>query len=128
MSDETLEEKPIEDGPNRGRPSLRGLARRILRDSDSISEGDEDGKASDSSMARDVLVAALATGDKARMELVRLVAREVRGYLEAMELHKDLHHLMTNYSLEVHASVNLKPLEEREDSQPPSHISLKKKD
>ena len=79
-------------------------------------------------MARDVLVAALATGDKARMELVRLVAREVRGYLEAMELHKDFHHLMTNYSLEVHASVNLKPLEEQDDGQPSTSVSLKKKD
>ena len=47
------------------------------------------------------------------MEIIRLIAREVRGYLEALELHKDLHHLLTNYSLEVNASVSLKPLAER---------------
>ena len=115
------EDKPPEDTPpeesGSRRPSLRGFARRILRDADGSDgeEGEEEGKRLDASLAKDVLVAALATGDKARMELVRLVAREVRGYLEAMELHKDLHHLMTNYSLEVQASVSLKPLNEPED-------------
>ena len=34
----------------------------------------------------------------------------MRSYLEALELHKDLHHLITNYSLEVNASFHLKPL------------------
>jgi hypothetical protein len=127
MPDETQAEKPHEDSTSRGRPSLRGLARRILRDSDPAADSDEDGRHSESSMARDVLVAALATGDKARMELIRLVAREVRGYLEAMELHKDLHHLMTNYSFEVHASVSLKPLEEEEQGKPSASFGLKKK-
>ena len=60
--------------------------------------------------ARDLLAAFLETGDKAKTEIVRMVAREVRGYLEALELHKDLHHLLTNYSLEVSASFHLKPL------------------
>jgi len=59
-----------------------------------------------------VLGAVLETGDKARMEVVRLLAREFRGYLEAMEVHKDIHHLLTNYSLEIKASVHLSPKEE----------------
>jgi hypothetical protein len=42
--------------------------------------------------------------------MVKMLAREVRSYLEALELHKDLHHLFTNYSLEVKTSINLKPL------------------
>ncbi len=62
------------------------------------------------SEARDLLWSLLETGDKAKTEIVKLVAREVRGYLEALELHKDLHHLLTNYSLEIKASVHLKPL------------------
>jgi hypothetical protein len=62
--------------------------------------------------ARSVLGSLLETGDKAKGEAYRLIAREVRAYLEALELHKDLHHLITNYSLEVQASVHLKPLDE----------------
>ncbi len=57
-----------------------------------------------------LLGALLETGDKAKTEMVRMTAREVRNYLEALELHKDLHHLLTNYSLEVSASFHLKPL------------------
>jgi hypothetical protein len=64
--------------------------------------------------ARDLFGSVLETGDKAKTEIVRMVAREVRSYLEALELHKDLHHLLTNYSLEVKASVHLRPLAEVE--------------
>ena len=38
----------------------------------------------------------LETGDKAKTEIVRLVAKEVRSYLEALELHKDLKHVLTD--------------------------------
>jgi hypothetical protein len=82
-----------------GRPSLRGFARRILRD--------EDDRRLD---ARELMGAVLDTGDKAKTEVVRMVAREVRGYVEALELHKDLRHLLTNYSLDVRMNVSLKPL------------------
>lgn len=60
--------------------------------------------------ARELFATVLETGDKAKTEIVRMVAREVRSYLEALDLHKDIHHLLTNYSLEVKASVHLKPL------------------
>jgi hypothetical protein len=106
------------EAPREGRgPSLRGFARRILGDDDGRSSEPDDA-AGDSAEpegkeprdARARLAGLLETGDKARMEVVRLMAREVRGYLEAMDLHKDVHHLLTNYSLEVNASFHLKPL------------------
>ena len=60
--------------------------------------------------AKDVLGAVLEGSDKAKTEVVRAVAREVRHYLEELGLKDDIHNLLTNYSLEVHASVNLKRL------------------
>ena len=89
-----------QEGSKRGRePRLRDLARRVLGD-------DEDRSIN----AREVLGAVLDSGDKAKSELVRLVAREVRTYLEGLGLHEDVRHLLTNYSLDVHASFSLKPL------------------
>lgn len=89
-----------QDGPKRSRePRLRDLARRVLGD-------DEDRSIN----ARDVLGVVLEGGDKAKSELVRLVAREVRTYLEELGLHEDVRHLLTNYSLDVNASFSLKPL------------------
>jgi hypothetical protein len=89
-----------QDGPKRGRePRLRDFARRVLGDDDERSIN-----------ARDVLGVVLDSGDKAKSELVRLVAREVRNYLEELGLHEDVRHLLTNYSLDVNASFSLKPL------------------
>ena len=104
------------------RDRLRGIARRIFREL----EDDEGHDATDAPAegrepppprgeARELLASMLETGDKAKTEIVRLVAREVRSYLDALELHKDLNHLLTNYSLEVKASVHLKPLAEALD-------------
>lgn len=58
---------------------------------------------------REILGSVLATSDKAKNEAVRLVAREVRSYLDALELKKDLKDLVTSYSLEI--SLSLKPLD-----------------
>ena len=55
----------------------------------------------------------LETGDKAKSEMVRMFGREVRNYLNALEIGKDIHNLLTNYSLEVNASFHLKPLSEK---------------
>ena len=60
--------------------------------------------------ARDMLGAFLETGDKAKTEVVRVVAREVRAYLEELGLRE----VLTDYSLEVHASINLRRLSELE--------------
>ncbi len=113
MSDEA----DNKDGP---RPSLRGFARRILRD------GEEDERRLD---PRELMGAVLDTGDKAKTEIVRMVAREVRGYLEALELHKDARHILTNYSLDVRMNISLKPLAgvlPSDDDQ--SSVSFSKKD
>lgn len=58
---------------------------------------------------REILGSVLATSDKAKNEAVKMVAREVRSYLDALELKKDLKDLVTSYSLEI--SLSLKPLE-----------------
>lgn len=77
--------------------------------------------------AREVLGAMLDTGDKAKTEVVRLIAREVRSYLEALQVGDDIHDLLTNYSLEVHASLHLRPLRDEEkeerDASTPSELS-----
>ena len=97
-----MSDEPNESTQRKGREArLRGFARRIFR------EGDEDDRRLD---AREMIGAVLDTGDKARTEIVRLLAREVRGYLEALELHKDLQHILTNYSLDIRTNISLKPL------------------
>ncbi|MFT4978399.1 MAG: hypothetical protein ACI8S6_004309 [Myxococcota bacterium] len=124
MSDDK-QEAPPEEPAGRSRPSLRGFARRLLREGEPGPDGEP--RRDDTSMTRDILIAAMATGDKARTEIVRLLAREVRGYLEALELHKDLNDLITNYSLEVHASVSLKPLRDDDDGELDAKVALKRK-
>jgi len=84
-------ERPDRDRPDRDRPE-----RSILGD------------------AKEVFGAVLEGGDKAKTEVVRAVAREVRTYLDELGLKDDVHHLLTNYSFEIHASVNLRRLAEAE--------------
>lgn len=59
---------------------------------------------------RDLLLSLASTSDKAKTEAVKMVAREVRNYLEELKLKEDLRALMTGYSLEI--SLRLKPLPE----------------
>lgn len=66
---------------------------------------------------RELLLNVLATSDKAKTEAVRMVAREVRGYLEALELKEDLKRLLTGHSLEI--SIRLKPLADALDEPAP---------
>jgi hypothetical protein len=87
------------DGASQG-GRVRGLAKRLFRESDGEGEGRD---------AKEILGSLLDTGDKAKTEIVRLLAREARGYLEAMDLHNDIHHILSSYSLEVQASFQLKP-------------------
>jgi hypothetical protein len=127
------------DGQDEPRPRrearIRGFAKRIFRELDP----DDDHRAGaeradraepgpeprDRSEAVNLLSSLLETGDKAKTEMVRMLAREVRGYLEALELHKDLHHLLTNYSLEVKASIHLKPLTDAPAPPPSASASLR---
>jgi hypothetical protein len=89
-----------EDERKKGR--FRRLGRRILGDLD-------EGKPIRLE-AREALGAILEGGDRVKTELVRAIAREVRAYIEEFGLKEDLHSLLTNYSLEFHASFSLKRL------------------
>jgi len=64
--------------------------------------------------AREVMGAVLEGGDKAKTEIVKAVAREVRSYLEELGLRE----FMTDYSLEVRASFNLRKLTDAEKGLP----------
>ena len=88
--------------PEKKRPSVRGMVKRIVQDAPEAEKI--------STEAKEVLSSLWQIGDKARMEGLRLIAKEIRGYMEAMEIHKDIHNLLTNYSLEVTTSFRLKPL------------------
>jgi hypothetical protein len=59
---------------------------------------------------RKVLSAMWETSDRAKTEAVRMVAREVRSYLDALELKEDMLDLVRSHSLEINASLRLKPL------------------
>lgn len=87
-----------EKNPRKG---IRGFAKKILKD-DETGESALDPK--------EVLSSLLHLSDKARTETVRLVAKEFRGYLDAMEVKEDLHQFLTSYSLEVKASFRVKPV------------------
>jgi hypothetical protein len=115
-----------DDREDRNRPGLRNLARRIFEGEEERGEGAPRAeRPGEERRTRELLISALATGDKAKTEIVRLVAREVRSYLEALELHKDLHYLLTNYSLEVQASFSLKP---KSPDQPPPPSTARESD
>lgn len=92
--------EPTEEDTPRPASRLRRLGRKLL--------GEErvEGKFS----AREVVDAVLEGGDKAKTEVVRVIAREVRTYLEELGLRE----VLTDYSLEVHASINLRKLAESE--------------
>jgi hypothetical protein len=80
---------------------FRNFRKRIL--------GEEEGKSLFGD-AKDVLGSVLEGSEKLRGELFRVVAREVRAYLEESGLKDDLHNLLTNYAFELHLSMNLRKL------------------
>jgi hypothetical protein len=96
---------------NRDRP-LGDFASRLLRvgaeavnqTTGRLREAGEDVK------PREILSGAVRMTAKGREELVGLVAKEVRMYLEKLRVGEELRALMTDHSLEIQASVRLKPL------------------
>ena len=86
------------------RARIRGVAKRLLEDPVGLDD------------AKELLGTVLDGSDRARTEIVRLVGREVRNYLDGLGLQEDLKHLMENYSLEVSASFHLKPLQQDDES------------
>ena len=85
---------------------LKRLGRRLLSKEDLADD------------TREILGAMLETSDKAKTEVVKLVAREVRTYLEELKVMDDLKDLMTSHSLELKVSMNLKPLVEKLEQAP----------
>jgi len=107
---EEREPEEREEPERRGaRARLRGVARRLL-DEDTIQVTTKD--------AKELVGAVLGASDKARKETIRLISQEVRMWLEGLGLNEGIHYLLTNYSLEVSASVSLKPLKEKLDPPP----------
>ncbi len=96
MSDNDASEK-------NGRTGFRKFAKKILHDDEGNAPIDP----------KEMLSSILQLSDKARTETVRLVAKEFRGYLDALEIKDDLHDFMTSYSVEVKASFRLKPVNNR---------------
>ena len=99
-----LEYKDNKKDQRRETIGLRSFAKNII-----FGENESVEKENNSSLFGTVL----ETGDKAKSEMVRMFGREVRNYLNALEIGKDVHNLLTNYSLEISASVHLKPLADK---------------
>lgn len=68
--------------------------------------------------AMELMGVLLESSDRAKTEMVRMLAREVRTYLEELKLKEDLRELITGHSLEVNLSLSLKPLADRLDPAP----------
>jgi hypothetical protein len=100
LADEPSDSESAEPGDGTSRSRLGRLARRLLEPR----ELGED--------ARDLVGTFIETSDRAKSEVVRIAAREVRNYLSELRLKEDLLDLVTSHSLEVRLSVNLKPLED----------------
>ena len=59
--------------------------------------------------AREVLHTVAVTSDKAKTEAMRLIAREVRNYLDEMRLEELIHQVLQSYTIDV--SIRLNPIE-----------------
>lgn len=99
MGEETQEE-PEELGTDEEESRFRRLARKLM---------DRRELADDT---RDLMTSFLATSDKAKSDLIRMAGREVRHYIDGLNLKQDLLDIATNYKLEIHASVHLSPIAE----------------
>ena len=63
----------------------------------------------DMKMPKDALAFLLAQADKTRTEVARVVTHEVRRFLEGETLRREIWRLLTSVTLEVNATVQLKP-------------------
>ena len=95
-----------ESEETQGRTGFRKFAKKILSDDEGNTTVDP----------KEMLSSLLQLSDKARTETVRLIAKEFRGYLEALEIKDDVHDLLTSYSVEVQASFRLKPVKKKKAS------------
>jgi hypothetical protein len=63
----------------------------------------------DIKLPKDALGFLVAQADKSRTEVARIVTQEVRRFLEGETLQRELWKLLTSVTLEVNASIQLKP-------------------
>jgi hypothetical protein len=94
---------------------LSRLTRRLL-------QGGED--------AKELASAVLETSDRAKTEMVRMVAREVRNYLDELKLKEEVLDLVQSHSLELKLSVHLAPLkkDKAEDEKPEPQVPAKREE
>lgn len=92
----------MSESEDNNRKGFRRFAKKILP---------EDGEGSRD--AKEILSSLLQLSDKARTETIRMIAKEFRGYFDALEIKEDLHDFMTSYSVEVKASFRLKPVSKK---------------
>jgi len=93
----------MSESEDNNRKGFRRFAKKILPE-------DAEGGTRD---PKEILSSLLQLSDKARTETVRMVAKEFRGYFDALEIKEDLHDFMTSYSVEVKASFRLKPVSKK---------------
>jgi hypothetical protein len=60
-------------------------------------------------LPKDALGFLLAQADKTRTEVARVVTQEMRRFLESDRLRREIWKLLTSVSIEINATVNLKP-------------------
>jgi len=111
--DDASERHDGDKRPERHEGRLRDFARRVLqerpsRERDSDDDGEREGYVP-LEVAKDAMASILETGDRAKTEMVRMVAREVRTYLDELQLVEGVEHMLRHYTLEVHASLSLEP-------------------
>ena len=111
---------------------LQKIAAKVLRSEESTSSqadsvSDESAKTTNEDTEQteaftgsrwELLSSLLESGDRAKSNVIKIIGREIRLAVEALELHKDVLSLLQNHSLEIHASLHLKPLSESSGQSP----------
>ncbi len=102
--DPRIEPEPDDPTPGSAAPDDEGSKARVLRFAKRLLDRRE--LAEDT---KELVSAVISSSDKAKNEVLRLVAREVRTYLKEIPIREELAKLMKDYSLEV--SIRLKPID-----------------
>ena len=110
MSDD-IEEEEL------GQAGIGDLASRLIRvGAEAVSVGAEKLREKGEDLkSKEVLSGAVNLTAKGKEELVGLVGGEVRGYLSKLKIGDELRNLLTHHSLEVTASIRLKPVPKEAD-------------
>jgi uncharacterized UPF0146 family protein len=103
-----------EAGPRSRERPLGSVAQKLIRvGAEAFTQGAERiRERGEDFSARDVLSGAAQLGARGKEEIITIAAQEVRGYLEKLRVGEELRSLLTEHSLEVSASIRLKPLVE----------------